>query len=130
METQSAVTTARVAHDVERCENPTKCANCGHVHKTNSKECPVWNKEREILRIKYTNEARKMVEQQTVNIAQSHSSIAKSNNQSVIFVNAETQTKSVTTLAPGGDTKTKTLYTSENISNLRPSTPSSAATQA
>ena len=81
-ETQSAV----IAHDVDHCKNPTKCAKYGQGHKANSKECSIWNKESEILRISYTNdfsfvEARKMVEQQTVNIEQSYSSIARSNNQ-------------------------------------------------
>ena len=109
-----------VAHDVDRCKNATKCANCGQGHRANSKECPVWNKEREILRIKYTNdisfvEARKMVDLQTVNSTQSYSSIAKSNSQSVKRINAETQTEPITILEPDGKTKTTTSLQSSSI---------------
>ena len=47
-----------------------------------------------------------MVDQQTVNCTQSYSSIAKSNNQSVKRVNAETQTESITILESDGKSKT------------------------
>ena len=51
-----------------QCQRPAKCANCSGDHSANSKECPQWEKERKILKIKYVNnlsfpEARKQFEQ-------------------------------------------------------------------
>ena len=53
-------------HHASLCKNPTKCANCGESHDANSKECKIWQKEKEILRVKFTRnisfpEARKAV---------------------------------------------------------------------
>ena len=55
-------------HITSNCKNPVKCVNCGLDHLSRSNECDVWKKEKEIMRIKVTNnitynEARKMVEQ-------------------------------------------------------------------
>ena len=57
-------------HHTSLCKNPTKCANCGVGHNANSKECKIWLKEKEILRVKFTRnisfpEARKAVESPT-----------------------------------------------------------------
>ena len=51
-----------------QCQRPAKSANCSGVHSANSKECPQWEKERKILKIKCENnlsfpEARKQFEQ-------------------------------------------------------------------
>ena len=51
-----------------QCQRPAKCANCSSDHSANSKDCPQWEKERKILKIKCENnlsfpEARKQFEQ-------------------------------------------------------------------
>ena len=51
-----------------QCQRPAKCANCSGDHSANSKDCPQWEKERNILKIKCENnlsfpEARKQFEQ-------------------------------------------------------------------
>ena len=55
-------------HLESKCPNPVKCVNCGLNHLSRSNVCEVWKKEKEIMRVKVTNnityiEARKMVEQ-------------------------------------------------------------------
>ena len=78
----------KVAHNAERCANHTKCANCGQDHKASSKECKLWHRGKELLRIIYSRNiiflgARKIVDSQTVDNTQSYASIAGSNSQSV-----------------------------------------------
>ena len=51
-----------------QCQNPAKCVNCSGDHPANSKECPQWEKEKKILKIKCEQdisfpEARKEYEQ-------------------------------------------------------------------
>ena len=55
-------------HLESKCPNQVKCVNCGLNHLPRSNVCEVWKKEKEIMRVKVTNnityiEARKMVEQ-------------------------------------------------------------------
>ena len=55
-------------HIASNCKNRVKCVNCGIDHLSRSNECEIWKKEKEIMRVKVTNnityiEARKMVEQ-------------------------------------------------------------------
>ena len=50
------------------CDKPAKCVNCSGDHPANSKQCPQWEKEKKILKIKCENnlsfpEARKQYEQ-------------------------------------------------------------------
>jgi len=50
------------------CTNTTKCVNCNGTHPTYDRSCPVWNTEKQILTIKYTQnisfvEARKRAQQ-------------------------------------------------------------------
>ena len=35
-----------------QCQRPAKCVNCSGDHPANSKECPQWEKEKKILKIK------------------------------------------------------------------------------
>ena len=42
-------------HLTSRCKNPTKCVNCGKDHLSRSNTCEVWMKEKEIMKIKVTN---------------------------------------------------------------------------
>ena len=37
------------------CEKPAKCVNCSGDHPANSKQCPQWEKEKKILKIKCEN---------------------------------------------------------------------------
>ena len=64
------------------CKNPTKCVNCGESHTANSKECKVWLKEKEKLRVKFTRnisfpEARKIVESPIPVPGSSYASVVK-----------------------------------------------------
>ena len=50
------------------CNKPSKCVNCSSDHPANSKQCPQWEKEKKILKIKCENnlsfpDARKQYEQ-------------------------------------------------------------------
>ena len=50
------------------CDKPAKCVNCSGDHTANSKQCPQWEKEKKILKIKCENnlsfpDARKKYEQ-------------------------------------------------------------------
>ena len=50
------------------CDKPAKCVNCSSNHPANSKQCPQWEKEKKILKIKCENnlsfpDARKQYEQ-------------------------------------------------------------------
>ena len=50
------------------CDKPAKCVNCSGNHPANSKQCPQWEKEKKILKIKCVNnlsfpDARKQYEQ-------------------------------------------------------------------
>ena len=35
-----------------QCDKPAKCVNCSGDHPANSKQCPQWEKEKQILKIK------------------------------------------------------------------------------
>ena len=53
---------------VGQCHRPAKCVNCSGEHPANSKQCPAWEKEKKILKIKCEQnisfpEARKQYEQ-------------------------------------------------------------------
>ena len=53
---------------VGQCQIPAKCVNCSGEHPANSKQCPAWEKEKKILKIKCEQnislpEARKQYEQ-------------------------------------------------------------------
>ena len=37
---------------VGQCQRPAKCVNCSGEHPANSKQCPAWEKEKKILKIK------------------------------------------------------------------------------
>ena len=86
-----------------RTGNPAKCANCGEGHNANSKECKIWHKEKEILRVKFTRnvsfpEARKIVESPTPVPGSSYASVIKPTTKHVSFTDATTQTDPVTIL--------------------------------
>ena len=50
-----------------QCEGPKLCSNCNGPHASSAKDCPVWQKEKEILRVRIEKrisfpEARQLVE--------------------------------------------------------------------
>ena len=61
--------TGNYDHLTSKCKNQTKCVNCGLNHPSRSNECEVWKKEKEIMKIKVTQnitfiEARNLFEKQ------------------------------------------------------------------
>ena len=80
-----------------QCDKPAKCVNCSGDHPANSKECPQWEKEKQILKIKCEQyisfpEARKQYEQ--FNGAKTYASAVKPGtcNKSTQTDNKSTQT--------------------------------------
>ena len=64
----STVVRLNIAHLSGQCQIPAKCVNCSGDPPANSKECPQWEKENKILKIKCEQnisfpEARKQYEQ-------------------------------------------------------------------
>jgi hypothetical protein len=88
-------------HSEFNCPNKLKCVNCNGPHEVTSKECPEWKKEKEVLKVKYTQnisfpEARKIVNEKYTAISkqQSYASITKANaHTSVELVDSCTQFK-------------------------------------
>ena len=90
-------------HRESRCTNELHCVNCGEKHSADSKECRIWHKDKEILRIKVTRnisfvEARKLVEAPTPIPGISYSNITQSSMKKVSVVDTATQTDPITTL--------------------------------
>lgn len=61
---------SETGHDGTTCKKDLKCINCKGAHMASSKDCPIWNKEKQVQTIKHTKgcsfyEARKIVEQST-----------------------------------------------------------------
>ena len=88
-------------HSEGRCTNKLHCANCGEKHSADSKECQIWHKEKEILRIKFTKnisfvEARKLVEAPTPIPGISYANITQSSMKKVSVVDTATQTDPIT----------------------------------
>ena len=84
-------------HSESRCTNELHCVNCGEKHSADSKECRIWHKEKEILRIKFTRnisffEARKLVEAPTPIPGISYANITQSSMKKVSVVDTTTQT--------------------------------------
>ena len=64
--------------------NPIKCTNCQGNHPTDSRNCMVWKREKEINQVKFTNdvsfqEARKIVQSQNYFPAKSYAQAATAN---------------------------------------------------
>ena len=90
-------------HHETLCKSPVKSANCGEGHNANSKECKIWYKEKELLRVKFTKnvsfpEERKIVESPTPIPGSSYASVIKPTTKRVSFTDATTQTDPVTIL--------------------------------
>ena len=90
-------------HLENRCSNELHCVNCGEKHSADSKECRIWHKEKEILRIKFTRnisfvEARKLVETPTPIPGISYANITQSSMRKVSVVDTATQTDPINIL--------------------------------
>jgi hypothetical protein len=87
-------------HEDKICQaRQNKCANCGGGHTVFSKECPILNKEKEVINIKITKkctfrEAKAMVEARCPQ-GTSYATIVSS-SQKIKVINANTNTKTVT----------------------------------
>ena len=91
-------------HHEGSCNKPAKCANCGDPHPSNSNKCPVWQKEKEVTKLKFTNnisypEARRLVENRP---AQTFSAIVQSSYKQT--KDAQTQTSNACTQTEFTDT--------------------------
>jgi len=88
-------------HDEDKCTRPMSCVNCGEPHSARSRDCKTWKVEREVLRVKYTQnigfpEARQIAKLafMSPSSSSSYSSITKSNsNKSTVCTDASTQTE-------------------------------------
>ena len=90
-------------HLESRCSNELHCVNCGEKHSADSKQCRIWYKEKEILRLKFTRnisfvEARKLVEAPTPIPGISYANITQSSMKKVSVVDTATQTDPITIL--------------------------------
>ena len=121
-------------HIASNCKNQVKCVNCGLDHLSRSNECDVWKKEKEIMRIKVTNniayiEARKMVEQKPED---TFSRIVRSTMTKTVTKPATTQfsendfiiSASTKTVIPTKYKKTNKPKTSQQPSTSKPNTKS------
>ena len=105
------------------CDKTAKCVNWSGQHRTFSRDCPTWHKEKLILKIKYITinlsffEARKIVEQQSSTASRNYASIIRSAGTQVRLVDAMTQTDETydvqikTHQNPGGDAPSGTNQT-------------------
>ena len=110
-----------------QCDKPAKCVNCSGDHPANSKECPQWEKEKQILKIKCEQnisfpEARKQFEQ--FNGAKTYASAVKPGtcNKSTQTDNKSTQTDDSFTeyLQQQTNKQTKTKEGTQGKSNPSP----------
>ena len=92
----------QVAEHLEsQCRNELHCVNCGEKNSADSKQCQIWHKEIEILRLKFTRnisfiEARKLVEAPTPIPGISYANITQSSMKKVSVVDTATQTDPIT----------------------------------
>ena len=82
----------------DQCTRDAKCRNCGENHTSTSRLCPYWLKEKEVLRIKHTEnlsfpDARKVVESRNslTNSSNSYASVIKSPNKTIECVDRQIQ---------------------------------------
>ena len=116
-------------HHSEPCTRSPKCFNCGEEHYSTSRSCKVWQREKEIITIKYREslsfaEAWKITDTRHA-LGSSYSSVTKSNiAKSVTLKDAQTQTNdaSVQTEILQKQTST-TVKHQQPVSNKTPDKP-------
>ena len=107
-------------HLESQCKNELHCVNCGEKHSADSKQCRIWHKEKEILRMKFTRnisfiEAWKLVEAPTPIPGISYANITQSSMKKVSVVATATQTDPINIVDIAVQSKT----TSTNKKNGR-----------
>lgn len=112
------------SHQEADCRATPHCVNCGKEHHANSKDCDTWKQEKEIQRVKFTNnipypEARKLVQAKISLPGPSFSTVVKHNPK--ITKDAETQTDQ--------PDSAKNATTTANIPHFQPPQKSTASTQ-
>ena len=118
---QYVQTVAKQQVSEKHCKKEPKCINCGQNHNANSKDCQIWHKEKEILRLKFTRnisfaEARKIVEAPTPTPGVSYASITQPSVKKVSVVDAVTQTEPIPGLETLEQLKTKNkIETQQNL---------------
>lgn len=98
-------------HHEGSCDRPAKCANCGDPHPAFSNKCPTWQKEKEVTRIKFSQnisypEARKLVENQPpkfTTIVQSSMKVTQSIGTQTNDADTQTELPAPTVLAPAAE---------------------------
>ena len=115
-------------HHTDPCSKPFKCLNCGEEHYSTSRTCKVWQKEKEIITIKYREglsfaEARKIVDARQA--LGSYSSVTKSNTaKSVNLKDAQTQTSDASVQTDSLNKQTSnTVKTQKPAVNKKPEKP-------
>ena len=98
-------------HLESRCSNELHCVNCGEKHSADSKECRIWHKETEILRVKFTRnisfvETRNLVEAPTPIPGISYANITQSSMKKVSVVDTATQIDPITILDSAAQSNT------------------------
>eukprot|EP00745_Piridium_sociabile_P035476 TRINITY_DN619_c0_g2_i1.p1 TRINITY_DN619_c0_g2~~TRINITY_DN619_c0_g2_i1.p1 ORF type:complete len:451 (-),score=53.34 TRINITY_DN619_c0_g2_i1:176-1528(-) len=101
------------------CNSPAFCANCGGNHPSSSKNCPSWNKEKEIQRIRTEQripffEAKKIFEAQQPRQGMSYASVVKS----TASVCVQTVSVGTQTLAMDTNIQVKTTAPSTKLVKL------------
>ena len=109
-------------HLESRCSNELHSVNCGEKHSADSKECRIWHKEKEILRLKFTRnisfvEVRKLVEAPTPILGISYANITQSSMKKVSVVDTATQTDPITILHSA--VQSNTTNTNSKTEDLR-----------
>jgi len=89
-------------HQDTDCHNPQHCANCSGDHSAFSKDCPQWQRQRDITQIKFMHgisfqEARTIVDQQNVNYSANTHSATNARRTGVTY--AQACTKALVTTA-------------------------------
>ena len=111
----------QVAEHLEsQCRNELHCVICGEKHNADSKECQIWHKEKEILRLKFIRnisfiEARKLVEAPTPIPGISYANITQSSMKKLSVVDTATQTDPVTIVDPAVQSKTSSNNKTEEL---------------
>ena len=121
-------------HSESRCTNELHCVNCGEKHSANSKECRIWHKEKEILRIKFTRnisfvEARKLLEAPTPILGISYANITQSSMKKVSVVDTATQTDPIIIIDSAQSSPTNTNSQTEELQRQKVQTNNATGSQ-
>lgn len=122
-------------HSTHACKNTAKCVNCGQNHISKSNVCEVWKKEKEIMKIKVTQnvtylEAKKIQENKPettfAKVVQSLAKKPETKDTSTQFnekdFDIQPHSKVITSTVKPKQTSSQTASTHQSRSESRPST--------